>query len=519
MDPLSKSVNKMNKLQLLRQTGVLSAKGLLALIKSIMANGISLTALLGYAAARYPERTAVHDDDEALTYAELYSRTRRLAAALKYRHGLGPGQKVALCCRNHKGLLTALFACAYTGADLFLINTEIAPEKLGALAGKHAFNLMIYDCELKPLIAACGYQGNQLPVDDAHFNACASVQGADSLPARVAYGPGSITVLTGGSTGAFKSASRKPSLLAFLNPLFTLLDKLRLSQYRKLYIATPIYHGFGLAALCLATLLGATVYLSKRFDTERASTLISHHRVEVIALVPLMLSRMLQLDPERLTLLRCIISGGAHLTPALAEQAQTRLPGGLFNLYGTSEAGVCTIATPKELHESPGTIGRPIEGLNLRLLNLRGGQPIADGSDVGEIIVRCAWSAQGADSDVATGDLAYRDKNGNYFLCGRIDDMIVSGGENVYPIELENVLITHPAVRECLVAGVEDAEFGQRLKAWVTITPAERIDKFELLSWLKPRVARYAMPVDVVLVEEIPLTAVGKPDVRRLLQQ
>lgn len=510
----------MNKLKLLRQTGVLSVRGLLALIKAIVANGISLMALLGYAAARYPERTAVHDDDEALTYAELYSRSRHFAAALKSRYGLGPGQKVALCCRNHGDLLTALFACAYTGADLFLINTKMAAERLKSLVDKHAFSLMIYDKALEPLILACGYRGNRLPADDeTHFGFTAAAQKADALPARVTYGPGSVTVLTGGSTGEFKSAARRPSLSVFLNPLFALLEKLRLSQYKKLYIATPVYHGFGLAALCLATLLGATVYLSRRFDAERASTLISHHRVEVVALVPLMLSRMLHLSPERLTPLRCIISGGAHLAPALAEDVQSRLPDRLFNLYGTSEAGVCTIATPQELHATPGTVGRPIEGLNLRLLNLRDKQPILGCDSVGEVVVRCVWSAQGAENSVSTGDLAYHDKDGNYFLCGRIDDMIVSGGENVYPIELENVLITHPAVRECLVAGVDDPEFGQRLKAWVTVVPTAHVDKLELLSWLKPRVARYAMPVDVVLVEDIPLTAVGKPDARRLSQQ
>lgn len=501
----------MHRLKLLHQTGLLTTKGVITLIKSLSAEGISLTALLGYSARRFPERIAVQDDRQRMTWAELYSRTRHLAGELSNHYHLAPGKKVALCCCNHAELLTALFACASTGADLCLLNVEMSSSQWAAQVKKQRFDLIIHDPELASRINDSGYRGARLPIGDDHGIGSHQQRSAGR---RVAYRAGSITVLTSGSTGDFKSAARKPSLSAFLNPFFSLLDKLQLSRYRSLYIATPVYHGFGLATVCLAVLLGATIYLRRRFDARSSAALIARHRIEVVTLVPLMLSRMIHDDAGSLSSLRCIISGGAPLSPVLVRETQARLPGTLFNLYGTSEAGICLIATPDDLKRAPDMAGRPVHGLTLDLRDRLSGKRLTGVGERGEIVIQCAWSTQGNNIPISTGDLAWRNASGDYFLCGRMDDMIVSAGENVYPLELETVLMTHPAVRECLVAGVDDAEFGQRLKAWVTLKG--KTDNVELLAWLKPRVARYLMPVDLQIIDDIPLTAVGKPDVRRL---
>ncbi|MBK5143050.1 AMP-binding protein [Budviciaceae bacterium BWR-B9] len=507
----------MNKFKLLRSTGLLSFKGISALIASIRINGISLMALLGYSARRYPERKAVQDENQSLSYQQLYQQSRAVAGLLMAQHQITPGQQVAIICRNHASLLKALFASSAIGADICLINSEISHQQLASFIRQYQFHLIIHDAELSPIIQLAGYGGQCLPVN---HESAASIESYSQMPinpmGKITYGPGKIVVLTGGTRCEFKPAVRKPSLFAFINPLIALLDKLKLAQYRSLYIATPIYHGFGLATLCIATLLGSTIYLKRRFEAQQAAELINQQQIEVVTLVPLMLSRMLHSYPANLKSLRCIISGGAALSPALVNQTQTLLGKRLFNLYGTSEAGVCTIATPDDLVCAAGTIGLPIDGLTICLRDTSTGQLITRDNTVGLLQIQCRWAAQQTDDFVTTGDLAFRDANGYYFLNGRNDDMIVSGGENIYPIELEKVLAENPLVRECVVIGIEDKEFGQRLKAYVVAQPARKINAQELIQWLKPRVARYQMPVSIELIEEIPLTAVGKPDTRKL---
>ncbi|WP_179038422.1 AMP-binding protein [Limnobaculum xujianqingii] len=507
----------MNKFKLLHNIGLLSLKGISALISSIRANGISLMALSGYSARRYPERKAIQDENQSLSYQQLYQQSLAVAGLLISQHQIAPHRQVAIICRNHASLLKALFATSATGADICLINSEISPQQLASFIHQHQFHLIIHDRELFPVIQQAGYSGQCLPVS---HDSEPSIESYSQMPvkpiAKITYGPGKIVVLTGGTSGEFKQAARKPSLFAFLNPLMALLDKLKLEQYRSLYIATPIYHGFGLATLCIATLLGSTIYLARRFEAQQAAELINQQQIEVVTLVPLMLSRMMHRYPTSLKSLRCIISGGAALPPTLFSETQTLLGKRLFNLYGTSEAGVCTIATPDDLAYAADTIGLPIDGLTICLRDAATGQLITRNNTVGLLQVQCRWAAQQTDDLVATGDLAFRDANGYYFLSGRGDDMIVSGGENIYPIELEKVLAEHPLVRECVIIGIEDKEFGQRLKAFVVIHPDGNIDVQALIQWLKPRVARYQMPVSIELIEEIPLTAVGKPDTRKL---
>lgn len=287
--------------------------------------------------------------------------------------------------------------------------------------------------------------------------------------------------------------------------------KLKLNQYSSIYIATPIYHGFGMATFCIAVLLGATGFLRKKFKTEEVSQIIHEHKVEVMTLVPLMLSRLLNYDSASLTSLKCIITGGAPIAETLVKETQGTLGRVLFNLYGTSEAGVCTIATPDDLVKQPRSIGLPITGLHIELM--RDGQEIVEG--VGELYIKCAWSIEGNEW-LATGDLAYKDQQGYFYLQGRTDDMVVSAGENVYPYDLEQQLLAHPAIEEAVVMPVEDEAFGQRLVAFIVLAQEQCLSDEILLSWLRHKVARYQMPKKIIQLNEIPITAIGKPDKRQL---
>ena len=291
---------------------------------------------------------------------------------------------------------------------------------------------------------------------------------------------------------------------------------MHLDRYRSVYIATPIYHGFGLASLFMGVILGAEMYFSKRFDAGRACSLIAQNKIEAVTLVPLMLQRMLKLDSDSLSSLQCVIAGGALLSPALARETLERLGPKLFNLYGTSEAGFCIVGTPDILARKPESIGKPVPGVRAKIVN--DSNRVVGDRTIGRLCIRSAWTTS-QKSWIETGDLAYRDLEGDIFLCGRVDDMIVSGGENVYPIELENVLSQHPDVDAVAVFGIPDAEFGQRLKAVVIKKRQAALDQSTLLGWLKARVARYQIPAIIEFREELPYTSLGKPDKKSLKEE
>jgi acyl-CoA synthetase (AMP-forming)/AMP-acid ligase II len=261
--------------------------------------------------------------------------------------------------------------------------------------------------------------------------------------------------------------------------------------------------------LLIGLALGAELYVTKRFEATQACTLIARHQVEVATLVPLQLQRMLRADPSALASLRCVIAGSAPLNPILARDALDQLGLILFNLYGSSEAGFAIMATPQLLNRKPGTIGRPLTGVRVRINGALGEE--LRNSSVGQLAISSAWTLSGQ-GWINTGDLAYRDKDGDLMLCGRVDDMIVSGGENVYPIQLEQVLLQHPELDAVAVIGVPDPEFGQRLKAVVVVKPGAPSDEAALRAWLKPRVARYQMPAVIEFRQQLPYTALGKLD-------
>jgi acyl-CoA synthetase (AMP-forming)/AMP-acid ligase II len=279
------------------------------------------------------------------------------------------------------------------------------------------------------------------------------------------------------------------------------------------YIGTPIYHGFGVATVFAAMALGARLYLRRHFDAAEACELVAAQKIEVLTLVPLMLKRMLQHSPQSLSSVQAYLTGGAPLRPDVVLLAEEKIGAKLFNLYGTSEAGFCIMATPQDLSYSALTIGRPVQGVKLHILDANN-KELGMGK-VGRLSVKAGWSVKKA-VFIETGDLGYRDAQGYIFLCGRTDDMIVSGGENVYPIELENILLQHPDIEQVAVLGIEDVDFGQRLRAFVQLKPNADLPEAPLLAWLKSRCTRYQMPREIVFVAELPYTVLGKINKNKL---
>jgi fatty-acyl-CoA synthase len=498
----------------LYRTDLFTIVGLIRLVEALMTTGINLMAMLRIAAKLHPQRIAIIDERDRLNYTELWQQAESLAISLHRSYGIGQGQKVAIACRNHASAIKSIFALSRLGTHVFLLNPEMSPEQILALAATHQFDFYIYDEQIAHIFANPLFDRKSLP---AYHPTEFSIDLICSHPLPKArlkkVKTGNIVVMTGGTTGQPKSAIRKPSIFNFLPPFFALLTQVHLERYKSVYIATPIYHGFGVASLFIGVALGSTMYFTNRFKAESACELIEQERVEVVVLVPLMLQRMLKIDSGSLSSLQRIVTGGALLNPVLAQETFHRLGAILFNLYGTSEAGFCIMATADILAKKPGSIGKPVRGVRVKVVDNI--DCIVGTNTVGRLCIRSAWTTS-KKNWIETGDLAYRDLNGDLFLCGRVDDMIVSGGENVYPIELENIIILHPDVESVGVVGIADPEFGQRLKAVIKKNKNGTLDRSTLIAWLKPRVARYQMPAVIEFRDELPYTALGKLDKKSL---
>lgn len=501
--------------------GMLTPLGLWRLLAAIVRCGAGLKALLRIAERTYGDRPALTDDRETIGFRQLLSDSERLAEGLRRQFGLSGGQKAAFLCSNHASLVKSLFAASFLGADLYLLNADMSDGQLREWAAELNPDLLIYDAG-RTAVAEPGVRAAaKLPVsaEDGTMSVEKLIRGSETggrsrlVRLRPKFKPGRIMLQTGGTTGKAKQAPHRPSLFHYLPPLAAMLRRMPLNRCRTSYIATPIYHGYGIAILLLNVALGVRTVLTARFEADKACRLIEEHQVDFASVVPLMIDRMVKHRAGSLNSLACVASGGAELSPRLAEAVEGRLGRVLYNLYGTSEAGLCTIATPEQLREAPGTIGSVIEGVKLHLLDERG-REVRDG-EVGELCVMAGRSHDGA-RWIRSGDFGFRDRRGHYFLCGRLDDRIVSGGENVYPYELERLLLQHPQVEDAAAFGIPDEAFGQRLKAVVQPADGAELTVKELREWLRPRAARFQMPKEIVFAERIDYTALGKRDKKRM---
>jgi fatty-acyl-CoA synthase len=496
---------------------LLSPLALFRLTSSIYTYGINLMALLSFSARTYGGRVALVDEQEALTYNQLFAQAEELSMVLWEQYQLASGKKAGLLCKNHASLVKAIFAVSLTGADLYLLNTEMSEAQLNNILEHRHFDLLIYDEEHGSLLEQSPHLKTTLLSYHDTFPAINNVHSISHYHKQKRHraSSGKLVLLTGGTTGAAKEAVHKPSLFNYLDPFSDFLSRLKILNYQHAYIATPIYHGYGVAVLLLFCAVGKKVVIQRGFHAEKACRLIREHQIEVVTVVPLMLHKMLKANADDLKSLACIASGGADLNPQLVKETLSQLGEVLYNLYGTSEAGLNMIATPQDLSYSANTIGKKIKGVRLKIVD--DNHKEVEIGRVGQFCIKNRWSfTNGANSWIETGDLGYRDQKGYYFLCGRVDSMIVSAGENVYPLEVGQVLLTHPQVEDAAVIGISDEHYGQRLKAFVLLAPNEEATTEELSEWLRSRLARFQLPKEIVFVDHLPYTPLGKRDKKLL---
>ncbi|HEY0226135.1 MAG TPA: AMP-binding protein [Mycobacterium sp.] len=498
----------------LASSGLLSLPDPLAalrLVREVYRGGTNLYTLLGIAAARWPRRTAIIDDDGAITYRELLAKTESLARELS-RSGAGPGQAVGIMCRNGRDFAAAVFAAALVGADVVLVSTEFSSDALAAALSTHEIATMFCDNEFAGQIREAS--DSAMVIDPADVPA----QSGGRRPKVVASGR--LILLTSGTTGVPKGVPRSPRMSSGLGVGMTILQRTGLRVGSRIAVGVPMFHGLGLGMLMLTVSLGGTVLTRRRFDAEAVLAQASLQRADALSVVPIMLARILDL-PQRvrarnpLPSLRAVISSGDRLDPSLARRFMDDYGEILYNGYGSTEVGIGALATPRELRNAPETVGHPVAGCPVRIFD-RNGRPVGP-RVTGRIFIGGELAADGyiggggkavVDSFTSTGDMGYLDNSGRLYIVGREDDMIVSGGENVYPRALENALSAHPDVAENAVVGVADDQFGRRLAAF--IVPRSDIDVAALREYLKGKVSRFEQPRDIHIVDDIPRNPAGK---------
>jgi acyl-CoA synthetase (AMP-forming)/AMP-acid ligase II len=486
--------------------------------------GFGLGGELRSAAARDPDRIALIDDrklasshreggssrDGTLTYGELLARTERLATALSRAVGVQPTDRIGLMCRNHGGLIEGMVAASLLGNDAVLVNTGLSPAQLATVAEEQRLRVLIHDSEFAEHAVALPREVERIDESRVEELLATAPPGGIRPPER----EGRTIVLTSGTTGAPKGAQRRtPPGFA---PLASIISRIPLRARSRMLIAAPIFHTWGLAALQVGLGLRATLVLQRRFDPAEALTIASEQDCTALFAVPVMLQRLLEVPP-RLTPLRVVAVSGSALPGGLATRFMDVYGDVLYNLYGSTEASWASIATPVELRQAPNTAGRPPHGTRIEIVS-QAGRPMSSGQ-TGRIFVGNEMLFEGYTNGanretmhglLATGDLGHLDTEGLLFVDGREDDMIVSGGENVFPSEVEDVLARLPQVREVAVVGVPDPEFGQRLAAWIALHPGEILDPDAVREYVRRHLARFAVPRDVRFVSSLPRNATGK---------
>ncbi|QXJ20567.1 AMP-binding protein [Actinomadura graeca] len=503
-------------------SGGLGPRGTLRQIGALHRWGTTLAGLVVGAAARSPAKTALIDDDGPLTFAELDGQAARLAAGLPLS---GPRQRVGVLCRNHRGMAVTLVACSRRGAEVVLLNTGFGTRQISAVLSELRPGLLIVDAEFAPLLGGVPLALRKHVLwADRHpgpgidkIIAAGPPEGGTSGPPQI---QSRTIMLSSGTTGRPKGARRPPR--PGLWPLASMTSRIPLRARQTMVIEAPLFHTWGYAALQMAWALRTPAVLHRRFDPEQTLRAVAAHRDVAVFAVPVMLQRILDLPPEvraahDTSSLRIAAVSGAALPGDLATRFMDEFGDRLYNVYGSTEASWVSIATPRDLRADPRTAGRPPRNTSLAIMDGQGNR--LGRSAIGQIFAANELLFEGytggepmevRDGLLAIGDLGHVDDRGLLFVDGRRDGLVVSGGENIVPRDVEDALLRLSQIHEVAVVGVPDTEWGQRLAAYVVLRPGARLDAEALREHVRAQVARYAAPRDVHFIDELPRNATGK---------
>ena len=476
------------------------------------------------AALHHPHELALVDERGALSWERLHHRSNALAHSLAGM-GIGHGDGVGVMCRNHRGFVETTLAAAKLGASALYLNTMFAGPQLAEVTKREGPKVLVYDEEFGDLLSG---------VDDSVERVVAwcdsespegltlegLIEAGDESDHKPPPDKPRFVILTSGTTGTPKGAQRSSpdGLLA----LASLIDKIPFRSRMTMMIAAPLFHSWGFFHFVMSLPTASTMVLRRRFDPEGTLQAAEQSRADVLAAVPVMVQRILTLPDEvldkySLPSLKITSLSGSALPGELAIEWMDRFGDNVYNLYGSTEVAYATVATPEDLRAAPGTAGKPPRGTTIRLYDEHG-KEVPQG-EVGRIFVGNEMAFEGytggggkeiIDGLYSSGDVGHIDSDGRLFIDGRDDEMIVSGGENVFPREVEDLLADHESVEEVAVIGVEDEQFGQRLKAFVVVRGGTEVDAGTLTAHVKAHLASYKAPREVEFLDELPRNATGK---------
>ncbi|CAM3476415.1 acyl-CoA ligase FadD12 [Mycobacterium colombiense] len=529
-NPLSETLGLVTTLSRAGMIAPMRPDRYLKMAAAMRREGMGMTVGFASAAQRCPDRPGLIDERGTLTWRELDERINAFGAALQQLPA-GQPKVVGIMCRNHRGFVEAVVAVNRIGSDVVLLNTSFAGPALAEVVNREGVDAVVYDEEFTPTVERA--LADRPDADrivawtDSHHDL--TVEGliaehAGQQPRRSGR-KGRMILLTSGTTGTPKGANQTGGN-AGIGTLKAILDRTPWRAEENIVIVAPMFHAWGFSQLIFAASMACTVITRRKFDPEATLDLIDRHRATGLAVVPVMFDRIMELPPDvrrrySCRSLRFAAASGSRMRPDVVIAFMDAFGDVIYNNYNATEAGMIATATPQDLRAAPDTAGRPAGGTEIRILDPDFNE--LPTGEVGSIYVRNNTQFDGYTSGstkdfhagfMSSGDLGYLDEAGRLFVVGRDDEMIVSGGENVYPIEVEKILAAHPDVAEASVIGVDDEQYGQRLAAFVVLEPGAALDAGAAPEALKQHVrenlANYKIPREITVLDELPRSSTGK---------
>jgi len=492
---------------------------------------MGITSGFASAAQRCPDRPGLVDELGTLTWREIDQRSDALAAGLQTLSG-GPPKVVGIMARNHRGFVEALIAANRIGADVLLLNTSFAGPALAEVVEREDVSnslAVIYDEEFTPIVErALADKPRAVRIVAWQDGRTADLTVEKLIDAWSGHRPtrtktkSRVILLTSGTTGSPKGASHSGGGPQTLKAI---LDRTPWRAGEATVIVAPMFHAWGFSQLAFAASMACTIVTRRKFDPEATLDLVDRHGATGLCVVPVMFDRIMDL-PDDLRArysgrsLRFAAASGSRMRPDVVISFMDQFGDVVYNNYNATEAGMIATATPADLRAAPDTAGRPAEGTDIRILDADFRERPT--GEVGTIYVRNSTQFDGYtggatekgkafhDGYMHSGDVGYLDDAGRLFVVGRDDEMIVSGGENVYPIEVEKTLAAHPEVAEAAVLGVDDEQYGQRLAAFVVLDAGAAATPETLKAHVRENLAKYKVPRQIAVLDELPRGSTGK---------
>src|SRR5271156_2821257 len=481
-------------------------------------------------ARRHPDRAACIDEDGEFSYRELDEAAHAVANGLREK-GVRGGDGVAILARNTRWFLIANYGAARAGARIILLNSEFSGPQIKEVSEREGAKVIIYDDEYTQAVSKADPPLGKLRAlgvnPDADEPSGSTDETLAELIARSSKAPApkprkhaSIIILTSGTTGTPKGANRStPPTLA---PVGGILSLVPFKAGELTSLPAPMFHALGYLHATIAMFLGSTLVLRRKFKPTLVLQDIEKHKATALVVVPVMLSRILaaveQLENKPdLSSLRIVFVSGSALGADLAERALKDIGPVVYNMYGSTEIAFATIAEPKHLQRNSSTVGPVVKGVKVKIFD-ENGKELPQG-EVGRIFVGTTFPFEGYTGGgrkqiinglLSSGDVGYFDDDGLLYISGRDDEMIVSGGENVFPAEVEDLISGHPDVVEATAIGVEDKEWGHRLRAFVVKKQNADVDEATIKNHVKDQLAKYKVPREVIFLDELPRNPTGK---------